>query len=362
MKVLHLTINMFTGGAQKLLLDMLPKLNKETITSDLYVMNSKPFAFMQQAQEQKVYKVFTSGSQSVYHIIHIFKLIPFFKKYDVLHVHLFPAFYFAVIAKIISFSKIKLVYTEHSVTNKRRNNWFFRQIEKFFYKAYHQIICISDEVKMQLQKDLNIPEGKLRIIINGINIDNYRKAKPYDKSIFFKEDITTVVIQVASFIYPKDPITLIRSFKYLPDNYGLLLVGIGKDFNKSVSLVNELRLENRIKFLRQREDVPALLKTANTIVLSSLHEGLSLSCIEAMASKRAFIATNSPGIRDVVEDGAILVPQKDAKKLAETIQYIYENKTERLELIQRAKLQANKYDINEMRKSYYKLYKQIVSN
>ena len=45
---------------------------------------------------------------------------PFIKKFDVLHVHLFPALYWVAFAKLLSLSKKPLVYTEHNTFNKRR--------------------------------------------------------------------------------------------------------------------------------------------------------------------------------------------------------------------------------------------------
>jgi hypothetical protein len=125
MRIVHIINSLESGGAEKLVLDTLPLYNKKGIKVDLLVLNDLDYPFMNALKAAECCSIFSLGPGSRYNPIHIFKIIPFLKKYDVAHVHLFPAQYWVVLAKLVSGSKIKLVYTEHSTSSRRVRSLFF---------------------------------------------------------------------------------------------------------------------------------------------------------------------------------------------------------------------------------------------
>ncbi|MDA0340733.1 MAG: glycosyltransferase family 4 protein [Proteobacteria bacterium] len=70
------------------------------------------------------------------------------------------------------------------------------------------------------------------------------------------------------------------------------------------------------------DDVPGVWRQAHLAVLPSYREGFGMSLAEAAATGRALIASDVPGCRDVVRDGAtgLLVPPRDATALADAIE------------------------------------------
>ncbi len=78
------------------------------------------------------------------------------------------------------------------------------------------------------------------------------------------------------------------------------------------------RLKNRTHWLGRRDDVPSLLKAANALVLPSLWEGMPNVVLEAMAARRAVVASAVEGTEDLVIPGQTgwLVPPGDAVALA----------------------------------------------
>jgi glycosyltransferase involved in cell wall biosynthesis len=76
----------------------------------------------------------------------------------------------------------------------------------------------------------------------------------------------------------------------------------------------------RMRFLGQREDVPALLAVADVVVVPSLWEGQPLIVQEVLRAGRPLVASRTGGIPDLTgQDGAVLVPPGDAAALAEAV-------------------------------------------
>src|SRR5690606_22583499 len=113
----------------------------EDIEVDLLLLCGSDEPFLQKLKSLDCCTIFSLSQRKIYHPIFIFRIIPFLKKYDIIHVHLFPSLYWAGLAKMVSFSKVKMVYTEHSTTNRRRSNFFFKLMDKLVYKFYDRIIA-----------------------------------------------------------------------------------------------------------------------------------------------------------------------------------------------------------------------------
>jgi len=360
MKILQIINSLNTGGAEKLLLETIPLYNKREIKVDLLVLDGKEYPFLKELKRKQCCTIYSLGKSSVYNPLLIFKIIPYLKKYDVVHVHLFPSLYWVALAKLISFSKIKLIYTEHSTNNKRRNSILFKFIDKIIYKPYDKLITIAEEVDLNLKKHVDFKTSKFQLIKNGVNIQSFFKALPYSKNDFFsKNDL--ILIQVSSFRYPKDQLTLIKSLLLLPTNIKLVLVGDGEDRNNCENLVAKLNLKERVLFLGVRVDVPRLLKTADIVVLSTKYEGLSLSSIEGMASGKPFIASEVPGLTKVVKGAGLLFPQGDSKLLSTYISKLANNESYYTKVANACIERAKQYDINKMVDKHIEVYKSLIN-
>lgn len=361
MKILQVINSLTTGGAEKLIIDSVPLYQNQGLTVDVLLLNNAETQFKSKLKETSNGRIEGLSIGSVYNPFLIFKIIPYLKKYDIIHLHLFPTLYWVVLAKWISFSNVKLVYTEHSTHNRRRDNLIFKMLDRFIYKKIDCIVTIADEVDSNLKKHLKLNEDKFQQIENGVDVNYYHSAIPYTKDKFFSGN-DFILIQVSSFRWQKDQKTLIESLQYLPDNIKLLLVGDGPLIDESKQLAKELKLNERILFLGNREDVPRLLNTSDVVVLSSRHEGLSLSNIEGMSVGKPFVGSNVQGLREVVEGYGLLFEQGDYKELANIIMDLYNDTDLYKKVADQCYLRAQEFDIKRMIKRYISLYKSILNN
>lgn len=364
MKILHVINNLNTGGAEKLLLEILPLYNKRGIIVDLLLLNGTEYPFFNELKKQNCCTVYDLGKGSVYNPFLIFKLIPFLRQYDIVHGHIFPTFYWLALAKIFSFSSIKIVYTEHNTTNRRQENKLYKIFDRQIYKAYTKIICISDEIKYILKKYTSLKNKNFIVIKNGVNISFFKDAKYFKKEEISNSILETdkLLIQVSAFREQKDQATLIRSMKLLPETIKLLLVGDGELRESNEKLVESLSLEKRVFFLGVRMDVASLLKTSDIIVLSSHYEGLSLSSIEAMASGKPFIASDVPGLHEIVEGAGILFSEGDESELAKHVIELLKDTDYYEKVALRCQERAESYDIKKMVDKHINFYEQIKKN
>ncbi|MDT7830205.1 glycosyltransferase [Pricia sp. S334] len=358
MRILQIISALTNGGAEKLVVETTKKFIEKNHKVDILLFKSIDSVLEREILKMDTVNVhFLSENTNIYHPAHIFKIKRHLSKYwyDVIHVHLFPAFYWSALAVDKNF-RGKLVHTEHSTNNRRMGNWIYKLIDNSIYKKYDCHIAISDAVRKSLNDHLGSKKIKVVNIYNGVNLEAIDSAKPLDKKQFGLKESDKILIQVSSFKKPKDQPTLIKALNLLNTNVHLLLAGTGTLKSYCVSLAKELGVEHRVHFLGLRTDVPRLLKTADIVVLSSHYEGLSLASVEGLASGRPFIASDVPGLTEVVEGAGLLFPKNDSVKLAEIIANLLADKNYYDKTVRDCINRSKKYSIDLMVNKYIELY------
>lgn len=354
MKILHcITCIDDAGGAEKLMEDLLPGLKKEGCDVSclvFYGFESKNRKVLENAGV-KIYEL--SHNRHYYNPTKILKIIPFVRKFDIVHTHNTPAVIFTAIANL--FGKAKLVMTVHNTDGRLRHLWGIRTFDKWVHYRYDSIICCSKAAEKNLR--LYIPyHPKIVTINNGIDLRKFVNANANRE---FQDDKIKKIVMVAWFREQKDHKTLIRALSLLPYEFHVYFVGDGETKESCIVLSEQLGVRNRLHFLGLRTDVPSILKSAEYIVLSSHYEGLSLSSIEGMAVGKPFIASDVSGLREIVGGAGILFPDGDAKKLADSILELDQHPDLYQEVAEKCYQRAMQYDISTMVKGYNEVYEKL---
>lgn len=350
---------MRTGGAEKLIVDMVPICQKHGYHVDVLLFDGTDTPFKKQLEDKgvKIYQLGQGGS--VYNPLYIFKLIPFLRNYSIIHTHNTACQYYVALAKWISRSQVKLITTEHSSYNRRRNNQFFKYIDKFVYNQYEVLVAISEKAGTLLSNYLS--GKKVEVVLNGVDISSFQQALPIDRKSIGVKDKDVLVTMVARFAEAKDQKTLIRAMALLPSGYTLLLVGGGdSQIQKQCEhLVDNLDLEGKVIFAGIRNNIPNILKTSDIIVMSSNWEGLSLSSIEGMSVGKPFVASDVDGLREITINAGILFPKGDAKALSDIILRLHEDPVYYRQIADQCLQRAAKYDIHKTVNQYLQLYQSL---
>lgn len=359
MKVLRIINSLNIGGAERSIETNVPIHIKNGIDMDVLLLNGKKTPFLENLLKKGVKVYVTAHNMSIYNPLQVFKIIPYLRKYDIVHVHLFPCQYWVAIAKIISLSKVKLVVTEHSTSNKRRKKWYFRYIDKFFYKPYKKIISISDATTYNLKKHIG-NNFDIVTINNGVDLYpiHYPNRNLTHSDVFVKDN-SFIISQIASLRYPKDQDTVIRALASLPKNFELLLIGDGVRKEELKRIVDELQVNERVHFLGNRTDIPDIIYMSDIIVMSSHYEGFGRAAIEGMAGGRPLIASDVAGLNDIVRGAGLLFKVGDYETLAEYILELSNNKELYKKIAHKCSERAEEYDVKKMIEGYEYVYNSL---
>ena len=360
MKVLHVIGHLDNGGAESLLTQSLNYYPKFFVNIDLLILKNNNSFLLNKIENNFEGNVFKLTKNSIYDFRLIFKIIPYLSKYDIIHIHLFPSFYFVVIAHFLVRSKKIIFYTEHSTKNKRRQILFFKYFDRFVYKRVDRIICISNAVKENLINHLGINSDKITVINNGINLELFSSGATSVFDFFNSESF--IITQISRFSKSKDQETVIRALQHLPNEIKLILVGSGDLRIKNEVLVSKLNLSDRVIFLGDRSDVPELISYSSVIVQSSFYEGFGLAALEGMAAEKPVIGSNVSGLNELLLGSGLLFESGNDTELAALIIKLYTSNEFYKNIARKCFLKSREYSIEKMVFEYCKEYDFVINN
>lgn len=244
-------------------------------------------------------------------------------------------------------------------------------------KLYKLVFMISDKVVFVNADDPDYLESKGVIkksqieVIKSVGID----TELFNPSLIKKESIKqlrkelniegkTVVLMVARAIWHKGVREYYEAAKLLSkyENVQFILVGDVDEGNPSSADKNFLESGDAL-WLGHRDDVLELTALCDIYVLPSYREGVPRTLLEAASMAKPIVTTNTVGCREVVKDAknGFLVTVKNSKMLAEKIEYLLNNVSERNIMGENGRIMAiNDFDIKQVVKQYLLLYQRVL--
>lgn len=349
-----------TSGGARFVTNLTIKLAEKDIDVELLLIDGQNSHFLDELLQANI-KVHTLGSNvNRFNPKFIKQIASYLNKYDLIHVHIFPTSYIVALASLINKNTAPIVFTEHNAFNRRAINPVFKYLENFIYSRFNKAFAITPEVKDFLLDNLDIDDDKIKVIINGVDLDKIISAIPLDRSKIGLSGNDVMILMAARFSKQKDYNTLIKAMVHLPDQFKLIMCGDGEDKNGCEDLVKSLNLSDRAFFLGNRADIYSVIKCSDINVLSSHYEGFGLSIVEAMAAKKPVVATDVEGMNKVIEGAGILFEVGDDKKLAEYILKLGSDEKYYEEISQKCYQRAQNYSLDVMVDNYISEYKKVL--
>ena len=188
--------------------------------------------------------------------------------------------------------KLIHVYTAHNVFKDKL------PLYRFALKNAKSV-AVGEAVNNNLKEDVGITDSK--VIYNGVIL------KETDNQV---DDIVgydgTKLGCIARLSEQKGLTYLIETMSLLTmKNIRLFIVGDGELRNELENKVEELDLQDSVTFLGYRKDIVECINSFDFLVSSSLFEGLALNVIETFMNGKTMVATDIPGINEIVKSRCI---------------------------------------------------------
>jgi L-malate glycosyltransferase len=229
------------------------------------------------------------------------------------------------------------------------------------------IVGVSSEITNILEG--RYPAADVRCIRNGIDLT--RVAPTVERSTMRAQlgiaPNTFVVGTVGRLMPIKGFDYLIESFAQFHRQQGaqeskLVIVGDGPLRAALGRCVETHGLSRNVEFLGGRTDVYDVMGVFDVFALSSLHEGVPMVLLEAMALGVPIVASHVGGIREILKNGkeAVLVPAKDPEALARAIGVVAGSFELRAELIRAARRRVEtQFSIQSSAAKMHEMYRSL---
>lgn len=274
----------------------------------------------------------------------------------IIHVHLTWPFFFTALA-LLGIKNVKLFFTEHDTTNKRRKIPFFYIIDRLFYSQYLSIICISKGVYNKLAEWVGVEiKEKLKVVYNGSRLYSLSKRRLLQNRL-------PRLISIGRLISKKNfsiTISAISEIKNEIESY--TIVGEGSERKKLEKLIKSLNLEKKVKLIGWVENVEKYLQEADIQLIPSLYEGFGLVAAEGMSTGLPVVASNIEGLKEVLgkpNPSVVLVNKVNSidewkQGIIKAIKNINMLGSEKISKL--SKYQVKKFTFKKMAEDYLNIY------
>ncbi|HTZ11604.1 MAG TPA: glycosyltransferase family 4 protein [Candidatus Margulisiibacteriota bacterium] len=374
--ILFVVTELELGGAQTQLLELLRRLDKDRFRP--FLLSGRRGLLIPEASliEGLFFKKAAWLKRSISPLEDILALIEiylFIKKHKIriIHTHSSKAGILGRLAAALAGVK-PVIHTVHGWSFNDYQHPFLRKLfvslERIASSFTDTIIVVCEHDK---QRGLTSKIGaadKYLLIRYGIDYARFGKA---DKDIRrgLGIDASGLVVGMISCFKPqksvKDFIEAARLIAGSFPEVSFILIGDGalrKDIEK---LISSSHLEGKIILTGWRRDIPEILSAMDIFVLTSLWEGLPIVVLEALASGKPVVATNTGGISEVIHEGknGFLVPPRDTGLLCEKLSLLLKDRELRMRLGAEAGRTLNQdFFTDNMLKSTQDLYNELVFN
>jgi len=235
---------------------------------------------------------------------------------------------------------------------KKFYHWWITRLGNCFSDY---VIACSEEVKKYTIKKEKLKEERIKVIYNGINLKEF----PFQKTFRKREKKVGVI---ANFYPEKGHRIFLQGVPHIKREFPeteFVMVGDGELRKDMENLCREIGIEDTVKFLGVREDIPQILSSIQVLVIPSLREGLPNVLLEAMAVGTPVVATRVGGIPEVITHGreGFLIPPSDPQSIIRSVCFILSHPEKAEEMREKGrKLVENRFSLERMVKDYQEFY------
>ena len=275
------------------------------------------------------------------------------EKPDVVHTHLSVTKYTVPAAKLCGIRRC--VHTVHNVAQEEAENSQQRIVNGISFKLGWMIpVALSPEVQRTIASFYGLPEEKIPVIYNGVDLCRCLPKTTYTLS----EPVQ--LLHIGRFNHQKNHKGLLDAFAKIlrrHPNCCLNLLGDGELEAETKTYACQLGISEKVIFHGSQSEVHPYLHNADVFLLPSNFEGMPMTIIEAMGTGLPIVASAVGGVPDMLEDtfSGLLVPC-DPEAVADAVLRLLGDEDFRKHLGTNARNDSRKFGAEHMARCYCNLY------
>jgi glycosyltransferase involved in cell wall biosynthesis len=278
---------------------------------------------------------------------------------DVVHTHnQLPLIYAALPGRL---SGARVVHTSHGPHPDRPHRLWLRRAAAMSVQTF---VAVSEATAAFAREISEVSPQKLRVILNATDLGKVARHAEARARVRgeWGIDVDGCVIGTVGRMAPeKNHALLLEAVRPILGDHALLVIaGDGSERAATEALAKKLGIANRVRFLGEVREVPAVLSGFDVFALSSHFEGLPMVLAEAMGASLPVVTTAVGGIPSVVSDGetGYLVPAGDVETLRERIRQLCNDRALARRMGERGLLVARqRYSLERMVDEYLGAYR-----
>ncbi|GFK28222.1 glycosyltransferase family 1 protein [Tetragenococcus halophilus] len=299
-KVLRIMGSVVSGGVDVITMNYYRNIDRNKVQLDFVFDGFRETNIEKEIESTggTVYKVEPYMNNIFKNMKQIYKIVKD-NNYQIVHSHMNSLSVFPLMAAKLAGAQIRIASNHSTATLKEFKRSIFKYLLKPFATVFptHLAAC-SRHAAIWLFGKRRTNAGKVKLIKNAIDLDNYKYSANVDKEVRkelgVSED-TFIVGHVGRFVTQKNHHFIIEVFESILEkqpNSVLLLIGDGQLKQEIQALVTKKKLNSKVKFLGIRKDINKLMQAMDVFLFPSLYEGLGNVVTEAQAASTVSIISD----------------------------------------------------------------------
>ncbi len=264
-----------------------------------------------------------------------------------------------------SVSAVKLVGTQHGMPESHGKGYDLRHrlittCNLFCLSRFHRVVAVSREIKEAFIRRHAFKQDKVSVIHNGIEIP---------APTFLRENSEHFVIGSSGRLFPvKDyafMIEIARTVLRRKNQVRFQLAGDGPEKRALKALTSRYHLDDVFTFRGHLDDISPFYQGLDLYLNTSIHEGIPISILEAMAHQLPVVGPRVGGLPEMIEEGVqgYLLQERIPEYFAEKCLFLQENKSQRNKMAKAGRKKVEQeFSMEQMAQNYFNLYSDLVQD
>jgi glycosyltransferase involved in cell wall biosynthesis len=237
----------------------------------------------------------------------------------------------------------------------------YSRCDRLVLTRFDGVIGVSPPIGNILRGSF-VSDRKVVVIANGIDFSPFLSVENAALRREFGDDLTIGI--VGRLHSQKGHEFLFAAARGILEKFPgaqFILVGEGPDQKRLEVRAQELGITGSVRFVGFRNDMANVYASLDLMVMPSLNEGLPMTLLEAMAAKRAVIASAVGAVPDVIEHGrsGLLVKPGDASDLQQAILSLLQDASLRHRIAENARQSVSRFSSEKMARNYLDFYQRM---